>query len=156
MSSSPARSRGSESIGSAIMMLSSTAGCSSRKRAIASGTIDAAADANDASRSDPPSRPARDWSSTSTSRQPGQDRLAAFDEQPAGVGEHDPLRHSPHEHRSDFGLERGDLPRDRRLGVAERDGRARERALAGDLAENLQTSGVEHDQKLYLTQQTPI
>ena len=76
--------------------------------------------------------------------QGGQDRRAALGQQAAGVGEHRALGDAAHQHRADLGLERGDLARDRRLGVAERLGGRREGPVARHLAQHSQSSSVEH------------
>ena len=68
--------------------------------------------------------------------EPGQDRLARVDQQPPASVSTAPSGTRRTSTAPDLGLERGDLARDGRLGVARARRRGRERALPGDLAQN--------------------
>ncbi len=70
--------------------------------------------------------------------------LAPLHQQAAGVGQNRALGRAADEDRADLRLQGGYLPRHGRLRVPERLGRARERALPGDLAQNLEAADIEH------------
>jgi hypothetical protein len=124
-------------------MLSSTPGWRVRKRATAGGTIEAAAEGE---------RPQFGLDVVESA----EDRIGTLEQQVSGVGQHRPLRHASDEHRAELGLKRGDLPRDGRLGIAERFRRGRERPVAGHLAKHPESSRIQHAFKLYPLNQTPI
>ena len=67
---------------------------------------------------------------------------------PAAVGRTPPRLRSISGHPG-FALERLDRLRDRRLGVVERVGGGRERALGDDLAKDVQALHVEHKRYLF-------
>ena len=97
-----------------------------------------------ASRSRPPRSPAIAASSSSAASSRGEDRLGVGHQRAAGVGEADAARAALDEPGAGLALERRHVLADRRLGEVERLGRGGERALLGDLAEDLHAADVEH------------
>jgi hypothetical protein len=88
--------------------------------------------------------------------QAGEDAVRVADQRLTGVGEPDPARIALDEGGAGLALEGGDLLRDGRLRVAELRGRGRERALCGDLSEDLHPLDVEHKGSLSATQGTIV
>ncbi len=73
-----------------------------------------------------------------------EDALGVSHERLPGRGQGDPARMALQQRHPGFGLERGDLLRDRGLRVVERVCRGREGAAPGDLVEDLQTRDIKH------------
>ena len=74
----------------------------------------------------------------------GAARTLGWTQPAAGLGERHAAALPDHQRRPGLGLQASDLLADRRLGPAQRPGRAGQRPGAGDLAEDEQAAGV-HD-----------
>ena len=148
-SNSPARSRGAIRSGSSSARVSSTPGWEARKPAIACG-IRVAPGGGEGGHAQPPAAPGGDRRDLGLGcLHPGQDPVGVAGEGGARRGRPNAAAVALDQRRPDFALERRDRLRDRRLRVGEGVGGGGEGAVGDDLAEDHESSRVQHKQSLF-------